>query len=459
MPHRVAIVDTGVANVRSLTTALEHLGFEGIVTSDGSFIQQASFAILPGVGSFGAAIYRIDRFNLRQPICNRILANAPTLAICLGMQLLGKGSEESAGARGLGIVPAVATRFDASLTVPQLGWNHVLPQALGAVRDGCGYFANSYRFTTVPAGWRVAISDYGGPFISAMWRGDILACQFHPELSGEWGETLLECWLRGESNEQPVCELRSGIRRRVIPCLDVSHGRVVKGIQFANLRDAGDPAELALRYQTQGADELVLLDVSATSEGRDTMVETVARVREELSIPLTVGGGVRTLVDAERLLQHGADKVSVNSAAVRRPELISEMSERFGAQCTVVAIDAKRVDDGWRVMTRGGAQMEPRDVLDWVEQVEWLGAGEILLTSHDRDGTGLGYDLDLLRAVSARCRLPLIASGGAQTADDLAEALQAGAHAVLAATIFHDEQMTVADVKARLAERGIQVRL
>ncbi|HMP80801.1 MAG TPA: HisA/HisF-related TIM barrel protein, partial [Pirellulaceae bacterium] len=182
-------------------------------------------------------------------------------------------------------------------------------------------------------------------------------------------------------------------------------------------------------------------------------------VREELSIPLTVGGGVRTLVDAERLLQHGADKVSVNSAAVRRPELISEMSERFGAQCTVVAIDAKRVDDGWRVMTRGGAQMEPRDVLDWVEQVEWLGAGEILLTSHDRDGTGLGYDLDLLRAVSARCRLPLIASGGAQTADDLAEALQAGAHAVLAATIFHDEQMTVADVKARLAERGIQVRL
>ncbi len=459
MPCRVAIVDTGVANVRSLLTAFDNLGFEGFVTNDPDTIRRGDYVVLPGVGSFGAAMARIDAFQLREAICGRIYDNLPTLAICLGMQLLGCASEENPGVAGLGVLPLTATRFSDRVSVPQLGWNSVCPQAAGPIPFGCAYFANSYRFASAPTGWRAATTDYGTSFVSALWRGDVLACQFHPELSGDWGESVLENWLRGESSEKPSRDLPRELLRRVIPCLDVSHGRVVKGVRFADLRDAGDPAELARRYQQQGADELVLLDVSATREDRGTMTETVARVRAELSIPLTVGGGVRSVDDAARLLRHGADKVSINSAAVARPELVSEIADQFGAQCTVVAIDAKRRDDGWHVMTRGGTQAESRNVLEWVEQVEWLGAGEILLTSHDRDGTGLGYDEALLQAVSQRCRLPVIASGGARRADDLAAALRAGAHAVLAASIFHDNALTINEVKSQLAAMGIRVRL
>ncbi|MFO0744565.1 MAG: imidazole glycerol phosphate synthase subunit HisF [Myxococcota bacterium] len=258
------------------------------------------------------------------------------------------------------------------------------------------------------------------------------------------------------------------LTRRVIPCLDVRDGRVVKGIRFQGLRDAGDPAERAAAYEAQGADELVLLDVSATPEGRGHAVETVKRVRKVLSIPLTVGGGVSALEHVQALLEAGADKVSVNTAAVVDPTLIQRMADRFGSQCTIIAIDAALAADAapdptrgaprWEVVIRSGKERTGKDAIAWARQCVALGAGEVLLTSWDRDGTRSGYDLPLLSAVSHGVGVPVIASGGANEPEHLALALAAGADAVLAASIFHDGDHTVGEVKTHLAARGFEVR-
>jgi cyclase len=247
---------------------------------------------------------------------------------------------------------------------------------------------------------------------------------------------------------------------RVIPCLDVDGGRVVKGVRFVGLRDAGDPVELAARYDAEGADELVFLDITASSDARDTIVDVARRTAEEVFIPFTVGGGVRSADDARRLLRAGAEKVSVNTAAVERPDLVSEVATEFGAQCVVVAIDARRRPaDGWQVVTHGGRRPAGLDAVDWAERVCELGAGEILLTSMDRDGTRDGYDIELTRAVSGAVPVPVIASGGVGTLDHLAEGIvDGGADAVLAASIFHFGEHTVAEAKAHLAARGITVR-
>jgi len=251
------------------------------------------------------------------------------------------------------------------------------------------------------------------------------------------------------------------LTRRVIPCLDVRDGRVVKGVRFQHLRDAGDPAAQAARYEETGADELVLLDVSATPEGRANATHTVAAVRRVLGIPLTVGGGIRTTDDAARLLDAGADKVSVNTAAVDDPSLLSRLADRYGAQCTVIAIDAARrpAGDGWEILVRSGSDRPRRDAVAWAVDAVARGAGEVLLTSWDRDGTRSGYDLPLLEAVSRAVPVPVIASGGAAHADHLADALRAGADAVLAASIFHDGELTPDDVKRALRAQGIEVRL
>ncbi len=248
------------------------------------------------------------------------------------------------------------------------------------------------------------------------------------------------------------------LKNRIIPCLDVRDGRVVKGIRFQGLRDAGDPVEQAARYAAEGADELVILDVSATPEGRGNAVDTVARVRAVLDVPLTVGGGVRRVEDAEALLSAGADKVAVNSAAVADPALITALAERFGVQCTVLALDAARSEAGWEVVVLSGQRRTGIDVVAWAVEAEARGAGEILLTSWDRDGTGEGYDLELLAAVRAAVSVPIIASGGAAHAGHLAEALEAGADAVLAATIFHDQRTTVGSVKEALFSLGLPMR-
>jgi cyclase len=251
---------------------------------------------------------------------------------------------------------------------------------------------------------------------------------------------------------------------RVVPCLDVTGGRVVKGTNFVDLRDAGDPVELAARYDREGADELVFLDITASSDGRETTVDMVYRVAEQVFIPFTVGGGVRSLEDARRLLRAGADKVAVNTAAVERPQLIAEIAEEFGTQCVVCAIDAKRTGasgDGaaFEVFLHGGRTPTGIDAIEWASQAADRGAGEILLTSMDRDGTREGFDLELTRAVSDDVGVPVVASGGVGTLEHLVEGvLEGGADAVLAASIFHFREHTVAEAKALLASRGVLVR-
>jgi cyclase len=249
------------------------------------------------------------------------------------------------------------------------------------------------------------------------------------------------------------------LAKRIIPCLDVKDGRVVKGINFVNLRDAGDPVEQARIYDREGADELVFLDISATPEGRRTTAEMVRRVADQVFLPLTVGGGIRTVADMRNILLAGADKVSVNSAAVARPELISEGAERFGSQCIVLAIDARRRDGGWEVYTHGGRVSTEIDAVEWARRGVALGAGEILLTSMDADGTLAGYDLELTRAISQAVNVPIIASGGAGTLEHFATVLTtADADAALAASLFHDKQITVGEVKRYLIERGLPIR-
>ena len=250
------------------------------------------------------------------------------------------------------------------------------------------------------------------------------------------------------------------LAKRIIPCLDVTAGRVVKGVNFVELRDAGDPVEIARRYDEQGADELTFLDITATSDERDLILHIIEKVAEQVFIPLTVGGGVREVADVRRLLNAGADKVSMNSSAVARPDLISESSAKYGAQCIVVAIDAKQTSPGkWEVFTHGGRKNTGINALDWAKEVDLRGAGEILLTSMDRDGTKNGFDIELVRLVSDSVKIPVIASGGVGNLQHLADGVLRGhADAVLAASIFHYGEFTVRQAKEYLAKQGIEVR-
>ena len=249
------------------------------------------------------------------------------------------------------------------------------------------------------------------------------------------------------------------LAKRIIPCLDVKNGRVVKGIHFVNLRDAGDPVECGLRYSAEGADELVFLDITASSDRRNIVAEMVRRVADAINIPFTVGGGLRKVDDIQEILRCGADKVSLNTAAVDSPELVQKAAERFGSQCIVIAIDARRENGGVKVYTQGGRVRTDRDAVEWAKAVADLGAGEILLTSMDADGTKNGYDLDLTRSVAEAVRIPVIASGGAGSLEHLYRGLtEAGASAVLAASIFHFREVTIAQAKSYLRERGVVIR-
>ena len=251
------------------------------------------------------------------------------------------------------------------------------------------------------------------------------------------------------------------LAKRIIPCLDVDKGRVVKGVKFVDIRDAGDPVEIAKRYNEQGADEITFLDITASHEARDTTYHTVEKMASEVFIPLTVGGGVRTLEHIRCLLNSGADKVGINTAAIHNPDFVREAAERFGSQCIVVAIDAKQVDlNRWEIFTHGGRKATGINAVEWAQKMESFGAGEILLTSMDRDGTRDGFDLALTRAVSDATRIPVIASGGVGNLQHLADGIQAGkADAVLAASIFHFGEYTVGDAKGFMAKQGIAVRL
>lgn len=480
----VHLVTTGTANLGSITAALQRAGGNVIQTLEATLVRDAEYVVVPGVGTFGQALEALDAHGLREALAHRFAHNLPTFWVCVGLQLCAATSEESPGAKGLSLFGADTNvlHFPDHVHAPQQGWNriyvptqsHFAPRTEVDEQSGCmlahAYFSNSYALHEIPAGWVALTSLHGIGFVAALERGAFLACQLHPELSGEWGLKLITNWLSlsksriGQYTEpqnyipQPTPELKSTLTRRVIPCLDVKDGHVVKGIKFQGLQQAGNPAELAAKYQADGADELVMLDVSATLEGRNAALATIREIRAKMGIPLTVGGGIKKAEDADAILKAGADKVSVNSAAVRDPTLISSLSAWYGRQCTVLAIDAvqRKNENGelihgrWDVVIASGKENTGKDVVEWAVEGVRLGAGEILLTSFDRDGTKSGYDLELLQSVSAAVRVPVIASGGAADTEHLAQALRVGSDAVLAASIFHYGQTTPARVKSEL---------
>ena len=478
---QVAIVDSGVANLASVRSAFAALGVEGIVTREPEVVRKASHVVLPGVGRFEAGIESLRDCALDRAVQKVHRAGKPLLAICLGMQMLGESSEESPGIPGLGLFPGRFVRLPSSVRVPHLGWNRVEANGRSALPSGTAAFANSYCLTEAPEGWSAAWTTHGTRFVSALTLGRTLACQFHPELSGDFGMGLIRAWLAGEplgseayapgatpvhppagdahAAEPSGKPAPTEVARRIVPCLDVKNGRVVKGVRFQNLRDSGDPAEQAGLYEGQGADEIVVLDVAASPEAQGTQLDTVRSVRERLHIPLTVGGGIRTVEDARKLLSTGADKVSVNTAAVRDPSLIERLAQAFGSQCIVLAIDARREGESWDTLVMGGREPTGMNAIEWAREGTRLGAGEILLTSWDRDGTRSGCDLELLRTMHDAVTVPLIASGGIGTKNDVAAAFQSGADAVLAASVFHDGDLTVASIKDFLNNEGIVVRL
>lgn len=285
--------------------------------------------------------------------------------------------------------------------------------------------------------------------------GDIRALRSAGCVSAVIGKSLIS----GRVQFAELCLAQSDLAVRIIPCLDVSGGRTVKGIKFQNLRDAGDPVELAKRYCEEGADELVFLDISATREERETVFELVARVAEAVNIPFTIGGGIRSVEDARRLLEAGADKVSINSAAVQRPELLSEMAKQFGRANTVCAIDARKKGESWVVLVKGGTEETDRDAVEWAVEAAERGAGELLITSFDRDGTGEGFDTELLAHIGQRVNVPVIASGGAGSLQDFVDAVQKGkANALLAASVFHFKELSIADVKQAIRDSSFPVR-
>lgn len=480
----LAIAATGAANLASVEAMCARAGVRPLITDDPDAFYRAPKALLPGVGAFGAAMTRLRASGLDKALAARVAEGLPTMGICLGMQMFFDSSEETSGVAGIGALPGAVGRFGPALPLPQLGWNRVVPAAGDRfLRPGWAYFANSYRVPKAPAGYAEARCDYGESFAAAIeGRFDpetgipaILLCQFHPELSGSWGLDVFERWMglpgipaareegaSAQSGFAPRASLSRGTATRVIPCLDIKGGRVVKGVRFENLVDSGDPAALAARYEAEGADEIALLDISATLEERKTALEAVAAVRKAVSIPISVGGGVRGVEDAARLLNAGADRVAANSAAVRDPGLVSALAERFGVQCVIVAIDARRLpgtEPRWEVVIEAGKTKTGLDAVEWARRCAALGAGEILLTSIDRDGTGLGYDAELVSAVSAAAPIPVVASGGATKPQHFLDGVAAGAGAVLGAGAFHRGELAIADVKRYLSERGVEVRL
>ncbi len=474
---RVAVAALGRSNVASLRAALQRLGARPYATDRADEIERADYAVLPGVGSFGAVAAALASSGVGEAFRRRVEAGRPTLGICLGMQLFFEGSEEasgvlgargthgSQGAPGIGALPGTVRAFR-GVPTPQFGWKPVRSDGGAATLIGQAYYANSYRVDAAPHGWIASYSEYGGAFVAALERGRVLLCQFHPELSSDGGAALLSAWLRGNAAAREGDGASRGgtpggtpgiIRlpgKRVIPCLDIRDGRVVKGTRFEGLRDSGDPADLAERYERDGADELVALDIAAGARGISHDLGAIAAIRKRVGIPLCAGGGVRSAADAEALLRAGADKVAVNSAAFRNPSLIASIAGEYGRQACVCAVDASRSPDGsYEVSVDAGRTPTGTRVGEWIARAVSLGAGEILLTSMDRDGTRSGYDLDLLRlAVRAAGGVPVIASGGARGASDLAEAFGAGASAGLLAGALHDGSASVASIKRELAQ-------
>lgn len=419
--------------------------------------------ILPGVGSFGDAMQKLRDYKLDEVIKEVTESGKPFLGICLGLQLLFERSEETPGVEGLGILKGEILRIPdhEGLKIPHMGWNSLelinqgrLFQNLPA--DPYVYFVHSYYLKAEEPEIVKATTWYSTTIHASVEKGNILHVS-----SIRRRAVMSDCRSCGISqrSERRKTDM---FTKRIIPCLDVHNGRVVKGVNFVNLRDAGDPVEIAAAYDKAGADELVFLDITASSDARNTVVDMVRKVAEKVFIPFTVGGGIRTVEDFKVLLREGADKISINSSAINTPELISQAADKFGSQCVVVAIDARRREDGsgWNIYKNGGRIDVGIDAVEWAMKVDKLGAGEILLTSMDCDGTKAGYDLELTRTIAENVSIPVIASGGAGTMEHFYDALTEGkADAALAASLFHYKELEIRQVKEYLRERKVPVRL
>ena len=439
----IAIIDYDAGNIKSVEKAMQLLGQEVIITRDRETIMNADKVILPGVGAFGDAMSKLRQYGLDEVIRDVTAKGTPFLGICLGLQLLFERSDETPGVEGLGILKGEILRIPdkEGLKIPHMGWNSLKFQNNGRLfkgipEDSYVYFVHSYYLKAADEGIVTATTEYSTHIHASVEQGNVFACQFHPEKSSDIGIQIL--------------------------CLDVNNGRVVKGVNFVSLRDAGDPVEIAKAYDKAGADELVFLDITASSDARGTVVDMVRKVAENVFIPFTVGGGIRTIDDFKALLREGADKISINSSAINTPNLISEAAEKFGSQCVVVAIDAKKREDGsgWNIYKNGGRIDVGIDAVEWASKVEKLGAGEILLTSMDCDGTKAGYDLELTKAIAEEVNIPVIASGGAGSLEHFYDALTEGkADAALAASLFHYKELEIREVKEYLRGKGVSVRL
>ncbi len=413
--------------------------------------------ILPGVGHFGALMRSLTERSLVKPLRDAVASGVPLLGICLGLQAMFATSDEAIGDAGLGLFPQKVSALPPTDRLPHMGWNQlrrVRPSALleGVPQDAYFYFAHSYA--ALDAGEAaVALCDHSASFVAVLEEGNVFATQFHPEKSGpSWSAGAIE--FRAARGQETM-----SLAHRIIPCLDTDGERVVKGVQFVNLRDAGDPAALAARYNIEGADELVVLDIAASRDHRPTFLETIRRVAAELAIPLTAGGGVATVDEGRAILRAGADKLTVNTAAIRHPELLTALAAEFGSQAVVLAIDAKRVGDHWEAFVRGGSVPTGLDAVAWAHQGVECGAGEILVTSMDRDGMRSGFDCALTAAISRVVNVPVIASGGADVPETFLEVFREGrADAALAASIFHDRIQGLGELKQFLGEHGISVR-
>lgn len=483
----IALVDYGAGNLTSVRKALRTLGADVIMPPEPDALLTAAGIIVPGVGHFDVTRAIDERWRKAIRAC--VERGTPLLGICVGLQWLFEGSEEAPGLPGLGLFPGLCAKLpskagddaEVDLKVPHVGWNTLTgirdDHLLSGIENGAHvYFTHSYAPPIV--GNTAAVTTYGAPFTAVVERGHVAGVQFHPEKSGATGIRLLHNWLTGvrgvDVNARPRASSPtpranassslhahglSSLSKRVIACLDVRDGKVVKGVNFEGLRDAGDPAALAAHYNTAGIDELVILDVTATLESRQARAQTVASVAREIFIPLCVGGGIRSEDDAAAAIEAGADKVSVNTAALETPSLITTLASRYGSQAVVVAIDAKRINGRFVVYARSGQSETARDAVVWAAEAADRGAGEILLTSIDKDGTKSGFDCAMTAAVSTTVPIPVIASGGAGTFDHFADVfVQGHADAALAASVFHFNEHSVTDLKRFLAERGISTR-
>ena len=431
----IAIIDYDAGNIKSVEKALLFLGQEVKVTGDKETILSADKVILPGVGAFGDAMATIRERGLESVIRQVVDQGTPFLGICLGLQLLFERSDEAPGVEGLGILKGEILKIPETegMKIPHMGWNSLHLENNGRLFRGVAegayvYFVHSYYLKAADAQIVKASTDYCTHIHASVEKDNVFACQFHPEKSS----------------------------------LDVNGGRVVKGVNFVDLKDAGDPVEIAKAYDKAGADELVFLDITASSDNRGTVIDMVRKVAECVFIPFTVGGGIRTVDDFRAILREGADKISINSSAINTPELVSDAADKFGSQCVVVAIDAKKREDGsgWNIYKNGGRIDVGIDAVEWAMKVERLGAGEILLTSMDCDGTKAGYDLELTRTIAENVSIPVIASGGAGTLEHFKEALTVGkADAALAASLFHYKELEIRQVKEYLQSEGVPVRL